>query len=120
MQTGSLADSNKNCHCAVLCLVAWLYPALCDPMDCGPPGSFVHGDSLGKNTGVGCHAILQGIFLTQGSNPVLLHCRQILSHVSHQGSPRCLELVAYPFSKGSSRPKNQTGVCCTAGKFFTS
>ena len=44
-------------------------------------------DSSGKNTGVGCHSILQGIFLTQGSNPGLLHCRQILYHLSHQGSP---------------------------------
>ena len=43
-------------------------PTLCDPMDCSPPGSSVHGDSLGKNTGVGCHTLLQGIFLTQGSN----------------------------------------------------
>ena len=43
-------------------------------------------DSPGKNTGVGCHPLLQGIFLTQGSNPSLLHCRQILSCLSHQGS----------------------------------
>ena len=48
-------------------------PTLCDPMDCSPPGSSVHGDSLGKNTGVAYHALLQGIFLTQGSNPHLLH-----------------------------------------------
>ena len=39
-----------------------------------------------KNTGVGCHFLLQGIFLTQGLNPGLLHCRQILFHLSHQGS----------------------------------
>ena len=44
-------------------------PSLCDPVDCGPPGSSVHADSPGKNTGVGCHALLQGIFPTQGSNP---------------------------------------------------
>ena len=44
------------------------------PMDCSPPGSSVHGDSPGKNTGVGCHALLQGIFPTQGSNPGLLYC----------------------------------------------
>ena len=44
---------------------------LCNPMDCSPPGSSVHEDSPGKNTGVGCHALLQGIFLTQGSNPHL-------------------------------------------------
>ena len=60
---------------------------LCDPMDCRPPGSSVHGDSPGKNTEVGCHALLQGIFPTQGSKPVLLHCRWILYHLSHQGSP---------------------------------
>ena len=45
---------------------------LCDPMDCSPPSSSVHGDSPGKNTGVGCHALLQGIFPIQGSNPHLL------------------------------------------------
>ena len=47
-------------------------PALCDPMDCRSPGSSVHRDSPDKNTGVGCHALLQGIFLTQGSKPGLL------------------------------------------------
>ena len=45
---------------------------LCDLMDCSPPGSSVLRDSLGKNTGLGCHALLQGIFLTQGSNLHLL------------------------------------------------
>ena len=45
---------------------------LCDPMDCGLPGSSVHGDSPGKNTGVDCHALFQGIFPTKGSNPRLL------------------------------------------------
>jgi len=56
-------------------------------MDCSLPGSSVHGDSPGKNTGVGFHTLLQGVFLTQGSNPGLLHCRQILYCLSHQGSP---------------------------------
>ena len=46
---------------------------LCNPMDCSPPGSSVHEDSPGKNNGVGCHALLQGIFLTQGFNLGLLH-----------------------------------------------
>ena len=50
------------------------------------PGSSVHEDSPGKNTGVGCHAFLQGIFPTQGSNPGLPQCR-ILYRLSHQGSP---------------------------------
>ena len=43
-------------------------------------------DSPGKNTGVGCHSLLQGIFLTQGLNTGLLHCRQILYHLKHQGT----------------------------------
>ena len=52
-----------------------------------PPGSSVHENSPGKNTGVGCHTLLQGIFLTQGLNPGLLHCRQILYCLRHQRSP---------------------------------
>ena len=52
-----------------------------------PPGFSVHGDSPGKNTGVGCHDLLQGIFQTQGLNPGLPHCQHILYHLSHQGSP---------------------------------
>ena len=74
-------------HMCAVCLVAQLCPALCDRMDCSPPGSYVHGDSPGKNTGVACHALLQGIFPTQGSKPGLSHCRQILYCLSHQGSP---------------------------------
>ena len=64
-------------------------------------------------------SLLQGIFPTQGSNPGLLHCRRILYQLSHKGSSRILEWVAYPFSSGSSRPRNQTGVSCIAGGFFT-
>ena len=116
-------------------------------MDCSLPGFSVHGDSPGKNTAVGCHALLQrifltqgpnshllcllhwqagslplaplgkpskntgvgshpllqGIFPTQGSNPGLLHCRQILYHLSHQGSPR---ILGFP---GGSIVKNPPG-----------
>ena len=72
--------------CAV-CLVTQLCLTLCNPMDCSLPGSSVHGDSLGKNTGGGCLALLQGIFPTHGWNPGLPHCRQILYHLNHQGSP---------------------------------
>ena len=50
-------------------------------------------DSPGKNAGVGCHFLLQGIFLTQGSNPGLLHCRQTLYPLSHQGSPGAEEFL---------------------------
>ena len=81
----------------LLCLVTQLCLTLSNPMDCSPPGSSVYGDSPGKNAEVGCHALLQGIFPTQGLNPGILHCRWILYRLSHQGNPRILEWVAYPF-----------------------
>ena len=69
--------------------------------------------------GVGSCSLRQGIFPTQGSNPGLPHCRQILYQLSHKGSPRILEWVGYPFSSGSSWPRNWTKVSCTAGGFFS-
>ena len=75
--------------CLKSVLVTQSCPTLCDPMDCNSPGSTVHEDAPGKNTGVGCHALLQGTFPTQGSNPGLSHFRQILYHLSHWGS-QCL------------------------------
>ena len=114
------------CVCVCVCKYAMLccsvYLTLCDPVSCSSPGSSIHGDSPGKNTGVGCHALLQGIlpiqglnsglhitgrfftvlaprkpkntavcslsliqgnFLTQEQNQGLLHCRQILYHLSY-------------------------------------
>ena len=68
---------------------------------------------------MGSHSLLQGIFPTQGSNPGLPHCRRTLYQLSREKSPRILECVAYPFSRGSSRPKNRTGVSCIEGRFFT-
>ena len=62
----------------VLYLVAQSCPTLCNPRDCSLPDTSVHGDSPGKNTRVGDLSLLQGIFPTQGSNPGLPHCRQIL------------------------------------------
>ena len=76
-------------------------------------------NSPGQNSGVGSLSLLQGIFPTQGLNPGLLHCRWIPYHLSHKGNPRILEWVAYPFSRGSSQPRNRTGVSCIAGGFFT-
>ena len=99
---------------AVPCLVTQSCLTLCDCIDCSPPSSSVHGDSPGKNTGVGCHALLQVIFPTQGLNSGLPRCSQILYHLSHQGS-----LVAMPSSSGSSQPRDQTQVSCIAGGFFT-
>ena len=60
------------------CLTPW------DPMYSSPPVSSFHEDSPGKNTGVGCRALIQGIFPTQGSSPGLPHGRRILYHLSHQ------------------------------------
>ena len=77
--------------CAVLCQVALSCPTLFNPKDCslpGLPGSSVHGDSPDRNTGMGCHALLQGIFPTQVSNPSLPYCSWILYQLSYQGVPR--------------------------------
>ena len=84
-----------------------------------PQGLYSPWNSPGQNTGVGSCSLLQGIFLTQGSNPGLPHCRRILYQLSHKGSPKTLEWVAYPFSSGSSQPRNRTRVSCTVGRFFT-
>ena len=63
-------------------------------------GPFSPWNSPGQNTGVDSCSLLQGIFLTQGSNPGLPHCRQILYQLSRQGSSRILEWAAYPFCRG--------------------
>ena len=65
-------------------LVAQSCPTLWDPVDCSLPSSSVPWDSPGKNTGVGCPALMQGIFLTQGLNLELPHSREILYRWSHQ------------------------------------
>ena len=88
-------------------------------MDYSLPGSSVHGDSPGKNTGVGCHFLLQGIFLTQESKPSLLHCRQVLYQLSYEGSPKSCPTLYDPMDcsqPGSSvhgdSPGKNTGVGC--------
>ena len=72
-------NTGVGCHFLLQCVkvkteseVAQSCLTLCNPMNCSPPGSFVHGILKGRNTGMGCHSLLQGIFLTQGSNPSLL------------------------------------------------
>ena len=74
-------------HLVCTCKCAQSRPTLCDPMDHSPPAP-LSMRSTGKNTGAGCHLLLQGIFLTQGSNPGLLHCRQTLYHLSYPGGPQ--------------------------------
>ena len=96
-------------------LVAQLSLTLCDPVDCTPPGSSVHVNCPGKNTGVGCRALLQGIFPTPG----LLHCRRILSHLSHLGSPQVLPesvllytCVCKDVFRSGGNDIHPTGDCC--------
>ena len=84
-----------------------------------PHGLYNLQNSPGQNTGVCSLSLLQGVFPIQRWNPGLPHCRRILYQLSHKGSPRVLEWVAYSFSSRSSWPKNQTGVSCIAGRFFT-
>ena len=73
--------------CVYYVAVVWLLSLtqLCEGMYCSLPGSSACGDSPGKNTGVGSHALLERIFPTQGLNLGLLNCRQILYQLSHQG-----------------------------------
>ena len=117
---------------------------LCDPMDCSMPGSSVLGGFSRQDTRVGCCALLQGIFPTQGLNPGLPHCRWILYQLSHQGSPvlvaqlcptlwepmdysppcssvhGILQARASPFSRGSSPPRDRTWIfhIATTWKLF--
>ena len=80
-------------------------------------------NSPGQNTGMSSLSLLQGSSQprdpTQGYNPGLSHCRQILHQLSHKGSPRILEWVACPFSSRSSQHRNKSRVSCVAGGFFT-
>jgi len=74
-------------------LAAQSCPTLCNPIDCGPPGFSDHGILQAKILEWVAILFSRGIFLTQGSNPgllCLLHCRQILYHLSYQGSPKPL------------------------------
>ena len=97
------------------------YLCLGNPMGRGNwQATYSPWNSPGQNTVVGSLSLLQRIFPIQGSNPGLPHCRWILYQLSHKGSPRIQEWVAYPFSSRSSRPRNQTRVSCIAGGFFTS
>ena len=83
-------------------LIAQSCPTLCDPLDCSLlwPWGFP-----GKNTGVGCHSLLQGIFPTRG----LLHCRQILYHLSLQGSWN--SMCPSPNKQGWERRSTSLSLC---------
>ena len=126
-------STGVGCHCLLRDTKIFIYIYICIYMvkverseSCSvvsdslqPHGLSSPCNSLGQNTGVGSLSLLQGIFPTQGSNPGLSHCSRIIYQLSHKGSPRILEWVVYPFSSGSSQPRNWTRVSCTAGGFFT-
>ena len=101
---------------AVLCLVTQSCLTVCNPVDCNPPGYSVHRDSPGKNTGLGCYALLQGILPTQGSHPGLLHCTafSLLSESPVKPKNTGGGSLSLP-SLGDSWAKNQTRVSCIAG-----
>ena len=80
-------------------------------------GLYSPWNSPGQTTGMGSCSLLQGIFPTQRSTPGLPLCRRILYQLSHQGSLRILDWVAYPFSRGSSQLPNWIRVSCIAGGF---
>ena len=102
------------------CCITQSCLTLCAPIYCNVLGSSVLGYSPGKNTGVGSHALLQGIFPTQGSKPGLPHCRWILYSLRHQVSRRVLKWVAFLFSRGSSQPRDQSQVSHIVSGLFTS
>ena len=83
-----------------LCEVKWSRSVVSDslrPQGLWPTTLLRPWDFPGKRTGVGCHFLLQRIFLTQGSKPGLPHCRQTLYHLSHQGSPSFVKCPFKPF-----------------------
>ena len=93
----------------VVCLVAQSCLTLCDPMGCSSPGFSVHGDSPDKNTGVGCHGLLQRLFPIQELNPGLPHCKSILYHLSLQGNPYNQLKVYIHYPLQCSRLENPRG-----------
>ena len=94
------------------------HSVVCDSLQ--PRGLYSLWNSPGQNPREGGLSLFQGIFPTQGLNPGLPHCGRILYQLSHKGSWRILEWVAYPFSSGSSQSRNRTGISCIAGRFLTS
>jgi len=94
-------------YCRSLLVICFIYSERHSVMfNCLQPHKpYSPWNSPGQNTGVGSLSLLQGILPTHISKSALLHCRWILNQLSHQGSPRILERVVYPFSSGSSRPR---------------
>ena len=117
----SVWNDHFNNSCYSLCLHTLCVRLFATPWTVAHQAPLSMGkDSPGKNNGVGCHALFQGIFPAQGLNPGPSHCRKMVYRLSHQGNPRILERVAYSFFRGASWPRSWTRVSCMAGRFFTS
>ena len=82
-------------------------------------GLYCPWNSPGQNIGVGSLSLLQNVFPTPKLNPGLLHCRWTLYQLDCKGSPRILGWIVFPFSNGSSQPRNPSRVSCIAGRLFT-
>ena len=91
-----------------------------DPMDCSQPDSCVHGDSPGKNTGVGCHVLLQESSQPRDQSQVSCLAGGFFTNWTPGKTQEYWSLVSYPFSRGSSQLRTRTGICCITGRFFTS
>ena len=103
--------------CVCVCSVLKLCPMLCDHMDGRPQGSCVHGDSPGKSTGVGCHFLLLGIFLTQGSNLLSPILAGGFFTTDSPGKPHNVTRQCPMFTRGNSRLQLRTKVL--AGRWQT-
>ena len=103
--------------CDSCSLVTQLCLTVCDSMNCGLPGSSVHGILQARNTGVDSKSLFQGIFSTQGWNPGLLHCRQILYHLSHQEALITVNALIHPTETECVSPSLATegGTCSFRG-----
>ena len=100
----------SSCHCESRSVM---------PNSLQPHGLYtVHGTLQARILEWVSLSLPQGIFPTQGWNPGLPNFRRILYKLSRKGSPRILEWVACPFSRGSSQPRNWTGISSIAGRFF--
>ena len=95
--------------CAVLCLVTQSCPTLATPWTVARQAPLSMGEFSRQEYWIGLSCPPPGDLPNPGIEPRSLHCKQILYHLSHQGSPRILEWVAYPFSMGSSWPGIELG-----------
>ena len=89
-------------------------------MDCNPAVFTIHGNSPGKNTGVGFHVLLQGIFPTQELDPGLPHCRRLLYYVSRQGTAGLPPALKHLFSSTKDSAPARSGYPYTKWRIIVS